>query len=431
MLSKYICGGVVILSLFVMPAASSSEGSPGSPGSPAESSQDPSMSPSDRPLSDYETYLAFFEEVFKTMQENYFQEVRREDYERFLGMFKEKIYSQLQGEHKSSDYIKWRSAAYLVDFLKVQDDIFSAFMPPQAAEAFAQEVLGKRIDLGIEGEIVDTGYLVGRVEPRADAYERGLRAGDIIVQLNAEDVRGMDEARLKELLLPMEGESVTIVYVDHADGALKTIAPVSKEYFKQFVSMASTNVPGVYCIRIERFNQMTAEDMGAFMAYIIQQGAKGLIIDLRGNPGGPPLAARAISSFFLTPDEEFAYFQRLDEPKMSLSVPNIPPAFHFNGEIVILIDEKSGSSSELFSGILQRRGRAQLMGVNSAGQVFLKRMFDMSDQSMLLLVTARGHHPDGAVFSFSGLEPDLPYQEGEDKAIHYAALYLGQKIYRK
>jgi len=225
----------------------------------------------------------------------------------------------------------------------------------------------------------------------------------------------------------MEGEGVEIKYTRPSDGKTYAIKPVSKEYFKQFVFWVPVDVPGVFCIRIERFNQMTPDDMTKYMAQVIQRNAYGLIIDLRGNPGGPPLAAQAISSFFLRPNEEFAYFQKRGQPKAGLMVPEIPAFFHYDGDIIILIDEKSGSASELFSGILQGNRRAQLMGVNSAGQVFLKSMFFMDDESMLLLVTARGHHPDGTVFSFDGLRPDLPYNGDSDKAVYYAALYLLQK----
>jgi len=78
--------------------------------------------------------------------------------------------------------------------------------------------------------------------------------------------------------------------------------------------------------------------------------------------------------------------------------------------------------------VLQMRNRAFLMGENSAGQVMLKSMFDLDDGSMLLLITARGHYPDGSVFSFDGLKPDKKFED-TDKVdlIDFATLYLVQK----
>ena len=108
-----------------------------------------------------------------------------------------------------------------------------------------------------------------------------------------------------------------------------------------------------------------------------------------------------------------------------LDVPALPPQFHYDGPLAILIDKKSGSSTELFSGVMQRHKRAVLVGRNSAGQVMLKSMFPLDDNAMLLLVTSRGHYPDGGVFSFGGLIPDYPVREkDDDRILDFAAYYL-------
>ena len=149
-----------------------------------------------------------------------------------------------------------------------------------------------------------------------------------------------------------------------------------------------------------------------------------LILDLRGNPGGPPLAAREISSFFLTPTREFAYFEIKNKPKALLTVPTIASEHRYNGPVAILVNEKSGSASELFSGVMQKNNRATLLGTPTAGQVFLKSMFYFADDSMVLLVTGRGHYPDGSVFSFNGVQPNYVFDPQEPNLVNYAAKYL-------
>ena len=372
-------------------------------------------------------YLQFFEKVFSTMTENYYFPVTRENYDRFLKNFDAKIYPQLQTENKSNNFVKWRSAAYMVEALRDKEDVFTAFYPPQAANKYEQEALGKRYDLGIEGELTSTGYLVKRIEPRSDAFAKGLQAQDVIVKIADKVVASLSQKDIEELLTPLENTVVSLEYLAAATKETKRIEVLSREYFKQSVFMVPVAVPGVYCLAIQHFNQKTSEDMTRFMSYILQQGETSLIIDLRGNPGGPPLAAREISAFFLTPDEEFAYFQKKDKPKSELFVPRIPEPFRYKGDMVILVNEKSGSASELFSGILQNRGRAALMGTNTAGQVFLKSMFRFDDDSMLLLVTARGFHPDGKVFPFRGLDPDLRVPDPGGDLVNYAAYYLAKQ----
>ena len=374
---------------------------------------------------DYQQYVSFFEDVYNMMTENYYYDVDRQAFDRFLQMFDTRIYAQLRQEKKSDDYVKWRSAAYLVDALKAPEDIFSAFFPPKAADDFEQEVLGQRVDLGIEGQPVAQGYAVERVEPRSDAFDKGIKAGDVLLRIDGEALAGLSDEAVRTLLTPLEGATVEVALFDAAASAERSVSLISREYFKQTVFMVPVPVPGIYCLRIPRFNRMTAQDLTRFMTYILRQGGESsLIIDLRDNPGGPPLAAREISAFFLPPNEEFAYFQRKDKPRAVLDVPRIPGPYHYDGDMVILVNHKSGSASELFSGILQSRGRAVIMGTNTAGQVFLKSMFHFDDDSMILLVTARGFHPDGTVFSFNGVEPNERFDDPNADLVELAARYL-------
>lgn len=373
--------------------------------------------------SDYQVYLDFFEKVYETMDKNYYYPLNRLAFERFVTVFDKKIYSKLKSSGKSPDYIKWRSAAYLVDALKSPEDIFSAFMPPKAAEKYEKEALGKKIDLGIDGKIVPDGYLVTKIEIRSDAFEKGLRESDIIRKIDNVDVKKLTIKDISDRLTPLENTKVKIEYRDSMKKN-RVLEVVSKEYFKQLVFNIPVDVPGVYCLQIEHFNRMTGEDMSRLMDNILAKGDTSLIIDLRGNPGGPPLAAQEISGFFLTPKEEFTFFKWKNRPNAKLDVPLVPEKYQYRGDIAILVNEKSGSASELFAGIMQWRQRATVIGTNTAGQVFLKSMFNFDDKSMLLLVTARGHRPDGEVFSFKGITPDVEKTLGQEDLIHYAAEYL-------
>lgn len=360
------------------------------------------------------------------MLTNYYKDIPVEEFKKFLYIFNKRIYPQMKISGKSPDYIKWRSAAYMVEQLRDNEDIFSAFFPPQFVKQYEEKALGKKVDLGIAGELAGEGFLVKFVEPRSDAYEKGLRENDLVKTIDGLRVAGLSQEKVEEMLVPLEGTSVTLEYFDADEKTDKAIDVLSEEYFRQTVFMVPVDVPGVYALQIRKFNRRTAEDMTVFMEEVLKNNARGLILDLRGNPGGPPLAAREVSAFFLTPNEEFAYFQMNNKPKARLFVPEIPPAYRFKGDVVILVDKESGSASELFSGIMRGRNRAVLMGRTTAGQVMLKSMFHFEDESMVLLVTARGHYPDGEVFSFDGLHPDqeIPPDNEDIDLIRYAAEYL-------
>jgi C-terminal peptidase prc len=382
--------------------------------------------------SSHDEYLAYFEEVYKVMDANYYFDIHRADFDRFLKVFEEKIYKNLLLEGKSNDYVRWRSTAYLVDFLKQPDDIFSRFLPPKPAEKFAQEVYGEKIDLGIEGRLVEPGFQVDFVEPRSDAYELGLRENDLIVRLSDQDVAKLGEVKIKELLVPLKGVKVKIDYLDAIERRPHQITPESKEYYKQTVFLKPTGVKDIYCLDVQKFNRQTNEDMARFLGYLASRNPRGLVIDLRANPGGPPLAALAISAFFLPNDELFAYFEGRHKPRAELTIPRLPEAYHFDWPMIILVTKNTGSASELFSGIMQDRKRAMVMGQDTAGQVLLKSLFDMSDGSTLALVTARGHFPDGRSFPFDGVKPDeyIP-EDNKDDMLTMASQYLYLKAIGK
>ena len=378
----------------------------------------PAVIPQEDPTQEY---LDFFAEVYTTMQDNYYEPLSRESYDQFVQNFKVNIYDKLKAEGKSNDYVRWRSAAYLVENLKTSEDIFSQFFPPKPAEKFVQEALGQRVDVGIEGEKTKKGFLLNHVEPRSDSYVQGVRENDLLLAIDDQKILKLDEKKINDLLMPLINTSLKLTLVDHQSQKKKTVRVLSKEYFKQSVFLEPVSVPGIYCLQLRLFNRETGDDLYRFLKYVGQFHPRGLILDLRGNPGGPPLAAREISGYFLPPGEEFAYFQKKGQPKSSLDVPVVPEQYRYTGPLVILMDKGSGSSSELFSGVLQRRKRAALMGTNSAGQVMLKSMFNFKDGSMVLLITSRGHFPDGSTFSFQGLTPDYYVPKDYEKNILKAA----------
>ena len=376
----------------------------------------------------YKQYTDYFEKVYQTFEDNYYLAPDRKIYDHFIKKFNANIYAQLKGEGKSDDYVRWRSAWYLVDALKSKDDRFTQFYPPKPAVKFQHEALGEKIDLGIEGKKYDIGYLVTRMEPRSDAYDKGLRENDLILQIDGMGVRVMSQDVIDGKLTPLVNTHVKLSYLSDETKERKTIDVVSREYFKQTVFLHPVPVDGVFCLEVPKFDRMTGEDMEHFLRLIESQNAKGLVLDLRGNPGGPPLAAMEISGFFLKGGDEFAYFQKRNAPKADLTVPEFDPSEQFAGPIIILVDADTGSAAELFTGIMQFRGRAVVLGVNTAGQILLKSMFPMGDGSSIALVTARTHYPDGSVFGFDGITPNKIINDApKDGLINLAAALIAMK----
>ncbi|HLD69761.1 MAG TPA: hypothetical protein VJA17_03250, partial [Candidatus Omnitrophota bacterium] len=133
------------------------------------------------PAAQRAVYFDFFDKIYKTMEEKYYRPVSREIFEKFLLRFDTQLYAELKKSSQGVRFVKWRSAAYLVDDLKDPGDVFSALIPPKYAEKYEKKVLGKNVDLGIDGKLNQAGFLVTSLEPRADAYLKGMRVKDIIL----------------------------------------------------------------------------------------------------------------------------------------------------------------------------------------------------------------------------------------------------------
>ena len=374
---------------------------------------------------DYQEYIAYFEKVYKTFEDNYYLAPDRKVFDDFLNKFNTKIYDQLKREGKSNDYVKWRSAWFLVDSLKSKEDRFSQLYPPKPAEKFKKEALGQTVDLGIEGKKTDNGFLIARMEPRSDAYEKGLRENDLITAIDGVGIQPLVQEDIEKKLTPLMSTKVKLTYLEHDTNQTKLLEVISKEYFKQMVFLRPVPIPGVFDLEIQHFNRTTAEDLFRFLQFIEQQNPKGLVIDLRDNPGGPPLAAREISSMFLKGGDELVYFQKRRQDKTDLDIPMIPEQYKFKAPIVILVNEQSGSCSELFAGIMQYYKRAIVFGVNTAGQMLLKSMFPLDDGSMVALVVSRGYYPDGTPYSFGGVTPDQVITNApKEGLVNLAAAYI-------
>jgi carboxyl-terminal processing protease len=379
---------------------------------------------------DYKQYTDYFEKVYHLFEQNYYLPPSRQVYDNFIRKFNTKIYAQLKGEGKSDNYVRWRSAWYLVNALKSKEDEFTGFWPPGKSVAnFHHDVLAQRVDLGITGQKKGIGFLVTALERHADAYDKGLRADDTILKIDGTAVRGLTQADIEATLNPVINTQVKITFLNHETNVPQTITAKSKEYFKQTVFRHDVPVDGVFCLEITHFNEMTPQDMDYFLGLIRPQNPKGLVLDLRGNPGGQVGGALEIASYFL-PSGEFAYFQHRKDPKYEMDVPDIDTRLKLSCPIVILVDSGTGSAAELFSGIMQYQHRAYVLGVNTAGQILLKRSFPVGDGAEIGMVMARGYYPDGHMFGFDGITPNKVISGApKDGLINLAAALIGMQTH--
>ncbi|MBF0493832.1 MAG: hypothetical protein HQL28_01720 [Candidatus Omnitrophica bacterium] len=374
----------------------------------------------------YKPYLDFVDQVYKAMDAEYFKPVDRYAYEGFLEKYKEKVLKQLPPNADFIPFVAWKGAGLMVNSLKAPNDRFSNFIPPKIAKQYSDTIYGYKNDIGITGKKIEQGFLVLRVEKRSDSFAKGLRTNYIITEINAQSVLPMTEDQINVLLTPDIDSVVKIRALNTETKELLYFEIVSKTYFKETLVDVPTGMPGIFCLQMPKFNQETANDMADFLRDYNKKGMKFLIIDIRDNPGGPPLAVREICGYFLKPHLKLCYYKKKNAPVFGMIAPDV--SVHYGGPMAIIIDKKSGSASELFVGTLKAYKRAIIVGKEpTAGMAFLKGMHKFDDGSMLAMITGLSYVFNGQELDLNGVTPNVVVPGGVGDEVQFLVRKIAGK----
>jgi C-terminal peptidase prc len=354
----------------------------------------------------FKTYVDYFKSVYDIMEKEYYLPVSKEAFEQYILDFKVKIYEkQVKNRTKIDNNIKHVGTGIMVSKLKDQADPFTNFFPPQMVKQFKESVLGYGGDVGLEGTLRDERFIITQVEPRSDAFKKGIAIGDEVLKVEGKPVAALSQEQIQKIFSPVVGKEVGVEVFFTKTKKTAPMILVSAQYFKQSVFPVSTGDPKVACLKIKFFNQETGNEIRDAVSRLNKDNIGKLVLDLRDNGGGPPLAAWDISGVFLAPQQRLFYFQRRQQPPSGLITS--PSEIRYQGDVAILVNKGTGSASELFSGIMQAYRRAELIGQHTAGMVYLKSIFDLQDGASLELTVAKGYLFNGNPISADGLKPDV------------------------
>ncbi|MES2535310.1 MAG: S41 family peptidase [Pseudomonadota bacterium] len=308
-------------------------------------------------------------------------------------------------------------------------DPHSAYLDKKAFKELREGTQGKFVGLGIEVGMED-GY-VKVISPIEDspAYRAGLKAGDLITRLDSTPVKGMT---LDEAVKKMRGEpntkiTLTIARKDEDRPLIITI--VRQEIRVQSVK-SKVLEPGYAWLRVSQFQEPTVDDMAKKIAAIYAQdpNLKGLVLDLRNDPGGVLPGAIGVSAAFLPkdvvvvstngqlPDSKQTFYARREY--YSSRVAGDPLAKLPEGikkvKMVVLVNTGSASASEIVAGALQDYKRATIMGTQTFGKGSVQTIRQISADTAVKLTTARYYTPNGRSIQAKGIVPDLMVDENAD-----------------
>ncbi len=285
-------------------------------------------------------------------------------------------------------------------------DPHSAYLDPDQFKELQVGTTGEFGGLGIEVGMED-GF-VKVISPIDDtpAQRAGVQAGDLIIRLDDTPVKGMTLNEAVKRMRGKPGTRITLTIV--REGKEKPIKiTVTRAVIKVKSVKSRVLEEGFGYVRISQFQSRTAQNMVAAIEKLQDEthGLKGLVLDLRNNPGGVLNAAVGVSDAFL--DKGLIVFTkgRIADSRMRFNA--VPGDVLKGAPLVVLVNQGSASASEIVAGALQDQHRAVIAGQRTFGKGSVQTIIPLRNGAAVKLTTARYYTPSGRSIQAEGIEPDI------------------------
>jgi carboxyl-terminal processing protease len=309
-------------------------------------------------------------------------------------------------------------------------DPHSAYLDKKAYRELREGTQGKFVGLGIEITQGDDGTIkiVAPIED-SPAWRAGIQPGDLITRIDAQPVQGLG---LDDAIKQMRGEphtKVTLTIVRAGAPAPLTVAIAREEIVQKSVKGKIVE-PGYGWLRVSQFQEPTLDDLAARIAALYKQepNLKGLVLDLRNDPGGLLQGAIGVAAAFLPKDAVIVstngqladskqiFYGRAEYYSLrgdSDALAHLPAALK-TVPLVVLVNTGSASASEIVAGALQDTGRAAIIGSQTFGKGSVQTIRPLANDAAVKLTTARYYTPSGRSIQAKGIVPDFLVDENAD-----------------
>ena len=273
------------------------------------------------------------------------------------------------------------------------NDPYSVLLTPKDLAAFTQNTGGRYAGVGMQIEEINKQIVVNKVFPNTPAEEAGVQEGDRIVQIDTASTRGWKTDQVANTLKGDPGTKVNVQFA--RPGVTQPIAVRLTRAVVHIpaVPYAITLGDRVGYIPLQQFNETASNEVARGLQQLEKQGARGVILDMRGNPGGILDEALATSNIFLRQGQEIASQRSRQGPVQKYVAQERPVAPSI--PLVVLVDGGSASASEIVAGALQDHDRAVIVGTTSFGKGLVQSVFPLEGGYALKMTTAKWFTPTG------------------------------------
>ena len=307
------------------------------------------------------------------------------------------------------------SQAAIKGMIEALDDPYTAYMDAEIYQLSLSGLEGKFEGIGAQVAMEDGQLLIIAPIDDAPAAEAGIRAGDIILEIDGGSTSEMSLAEAVLTIRGPKGTPVRLLILHQGETEPEEIEIVRAEI--ELSSVRFEMRENIAYIRITHFSERTGEELSPVLQSITQETATGIILDLRSNPGGSLQAVVDVTSQFLP---EGVVVNIVDNQGNQTALEVEPKGITTDLPMVVLVDSFSASGSEVLAGALQDHERATIAGTKTFGKGSVNIIRQLKDGSGLAITTARWLTPNGNLIEGEGLYPDYELElEGED-AIQWA-----------
>jgi carboxyl-terminal processing protease len=300
--------------------------------------------------------------------------------------------------------------ASLKSIVRSLDDRFSHYLTPEEAKQFATSVTGRFDGVGMNVEQERRGLLVVNVFEDSPAEKSGIRKGDVITAVNGRSIAGLSSdvstarikgepgTRVKLTVLSPETDRKRTLEVERA----RIDVPVARE------SLVTRDGVRLGVVELLSFSSGAHGALRQKLDELLERGAQGVVIDLRGNGGGLLREAVLVSSVFVE-DGKIVSTKGRTKPERSFEAEG--DAIDEDVPLVVLVDRGSASASEIVTGSLRDRGRATIVGTRTFGKGVFQEVEPLSNGGVLDLTVGRYFLPGGESISPRGIKPSVPARD--------------------
>ncbi len=305
--------------------------------------------------------------------------------------------------HSPTEILLQRAAIEAV--LKATKDRWSNYFPPATATAFDASLQGRYSGIGIWLRRNTKSQLeIASVQPNSPAALAGIKAGD---QLLSVDGVYVANATVADAIGALRGNPNTDVQLQMSRDALSKSVLVTRASVLTGDVLASQFAPKTLYIQVSAISLHSADDVATALSKYPH--TRGIILDLRDNPGGVLSEAVTLASGFLSPGPIVSYSRKDGAPQVLGSTNSNPDT----APMVVLINGKTASSAEIIAGALQDRNRAVIIGDQSYGKGTVQEITSLSDGSQLEITVGQYRLPSGRAIDQVGITPDLKVAENK------------------